>query len=194
MTLLLAAVVGYLCGSLSTATLVARRRGVDLRAVGSGNPGATNVGRALGRRTGIAVAVADVAKGAIPAAVFGSVDHRAGLVAGIAAVLGHVTSPLLRGRGGRGVATAAGAVLGSHPLWAPVVLLVWVLVVAVSRWVALASVSAAVSVTVVAVVAGEDLLWATVLMLVVLVRHQPNLAGRLEARRPPPLREDPDTT
>lgn len=193
MTLLLAAVVGYLVGSVSTATLAARRRGIDLRAVGSGNPGATNVGRALGRRAGVVVAVLDVLKGLLPAAGFGAVDHRAGLVAGVAAVLGHITSPLLRGRGGRGVATAAGAVLGSHPLWAVPVLLTWLVVVAASRWVALASVSAALAVTVVAVLAGEDLLWASVLMLVVLVRHQPNLARWLEARRPAPLQEDPDT-
>ena len=194
MLLLLAAAVGYLCGSVSTATLAARRRGIDLRVVGSGNPGATNVGRALGRRAGIVVALLDVVKGALPAAGFGALDHRAGLVAGAAAMLGHVTSPWLRGRGGRGVATAAGAILGSHPLWVPVVLLVWVLVVLVSKWVALASVSAAVSLTLVALVAGEDLLWAAVLMLVVLARHQPNLARKLEARRPPPLREEPDAT
>lgn len=191
---LLAAAVGYLCGSVSTATLAARRRGIDLRAVGSGNPGATNVGRALGRRAGLVVALLDVVKGALPAAGFGAVDHRAGLVAGAAAMLGHVTSPLLRGRGGRGVATAAGAIVGSHPAWAPVVLAVWAVVAATSRWIALASVTAAVALTVVALVVGEDLLWASFLMLVVLARHQPNLARRLEARRPPPLRDEPDVT
>lgn len=178
-----AAVAGYLAGSVSTATLVARRRGVDLRAVGSGNPGATNVGRALGRRTGVLVALLDVAKGLLPAVAFGAVAPRAGLVAGVAAVLGHVTSPFLRGRGGRGVATAAGAILGSHPLWAPVVLLVWVLVVAASRWVALASVGAALSLLVVAVVARRDVPWAAALALVVVARHQPNLARVLERRR-----------
>jgi acyl phosphate:glycerol-3-phosphate acyltransferase len=188
--LLVAAAVGYLVGSVSTATIAARRRGVDLRTVGSGNPGATNVGRALGRRAGIAVALLDVVKGLAPAAGFGAVDHRAGLVAGVAAVLGHVTSPFLRGRGGRGVATAAGAVLGSHPLWAPVVLGTWLVVVLASRWVALASISAALAVLVVALVAGEDVLWALVLALVVVVRHQPNVARRLEARRPPPLGTD----
>jgi glycerol-3-phosphate acyltransferase PlsY len=194
-TLLLAALVGYLCGSISTATLVARRRGVDLRTVGSGNPGATNVGRALGRRAGAVVALLDVVKGLLPAAAFGTVDHRAGLVAGVAAVLGHTTSPLLRGRGGRGAATAAGAVLGSHPLWAVPVLLTWVVVVAASRWVALASVTAAASLMVVALIGGRDRLWAAVLMLIVLVRHRQNFARRLEARRrPPPLLEDPDTT
>lgn len=185
--LLVAAAAGYLAGSVSTATLLATRRGVDLRNVGSGNPGATNVGRALGRRAGIAVALLDVLKGAVPAAAFGAMEHPAGLVAGVAAVLGHVTSPFLRGRGGRGVATAAGAVLGSHPLWAPVVLLVWALVVAASRWVALASVTAASSVLVLAVVVDEDIVWASALVVVVVARHQPNLARRIEARRPPPV-------
>ena len=81
--LLAAALVGsYLLGALSPASMFARRRGVDLTRVGSGNPGASNAGRALGRRTGLAVAVLDIAKGAVPAAVFGAVDHWAGLVAG----------------------------------------------------------------------------------------------------------------
>jgi glycerol-3-phosphate acyltransferase PlsY len=106
-------------------------------------------------------------------------DHRAGLVAGIAAVLGHVTSPFLRGRGGKGVATALGAILGVHALWALVVLLVWVAVLAVSRWIALASVVAALSVLVVAVTVQEDVVWAAVLAAVVVVRHQANFLRRL---------------
>lgn len=173
--LVAAAVVGYLVGAVSPAMLAARRGGVDLRDIGSGNPGAANVGRALGPRTGAVVALLDVAKGALPAAAFGGVDHRAGLVAGLAAVLGHVTSPLLRGRGGKGVATAAGAIVGSHPLWAPVVLLVWLVVLAASRWIALASISAAVSVLLLALVVREDRLWAVVLAVVVVVRHRPNI-------------------
>ena len=182
--LLLACAVGYLVGTVSPAVLLARRRGVDLRAVGSGNPGASNAGRALGRRTGVVVAVLDVAKGAVPAAAFGAVDHRAGLAAGLAAVLGHVSSPFLRGRGGRGVATAAGAILGSHPLWALVVLVVWGVVLAGSRWIALASVSAALAVLLVAVVAGEDRWWAGLIAAVVVVRHQQHLARWLGGRPP----------
>jgi glycerol-3-phosphate acyltransferase PlsY len=178
-TAALAALVGYLVGAVSPATVVARRRGIDLRGVGSGNPGATNAGRALGRKTGVVVALLDVVKGLLPAAGFAAVDHRAGLVAGLAAVLGHVTSPFLRGRGGKGVATALGAILGVHPLWALVVLVVWVAAVAASRWVALASVLAALSVLAVAAVAGEDVLWAAALALVVVARHQANFVRRL---------------
>jgi len=132
---------------------------------------------------GVVVAVLDVLKGLLPAAGFGMLDHRAGLLAGVAAVLGHVTSPLLRGRGGKGVATAAGAILGSHPLWAPVVLLTWAVVLLLARWTALASVCAALSLLVVALVADDDVLWAAALFVIVLVRHQPNLRRWYEARR-----------
>ncbi len=178
-----AALVGYLVGSVSPATLVAGARGVDLRAVGSGNPGAANAGRALGRATGVLIALLDVVKGAAPAAAFGHADHRAGLVAGVAAVLGHVTSPFLRGRGGKGVATAAGAILGSHLLWAVPVLVTWLVVLAVGRWIALASVCAALAVLVVALLVGQDVLWAGLLAAVVVVRHQANL---LRVLRPQP--------
>lgn len=177
--IVVAAVVGYLVGAISPATLIARHRGIDLRDVGSGNPGATNAGRALGRRTGVAVAVLDVLKGLLPAAGFAAADHRAGLVAGIAAVLGHVTSPFLRGRGGKGVATALGAVLGIHPVWAVVVLVVWAAALAASRWIALASVLAATTVAVVAVLLNDDILWAVVIALVVIARHQANFGRRL---------------
>src|SRR5439155_21945579 len=111
--------VGYLVGGLSPATLLARRRGVDLTKSGSGNPGATNASRLLGRRAGVLVGLLDLVKGALPAAAFGLADARAGLVAGFAAVLGHGSSPYLRGRGGKGVATSAGAVLGSQPVLLP---------------------------------------------------------------------------
>jgi glycerol-3-phosphate acyltransferase PlsY len=176
--LLGAGMTGYLVGSLSPATIVARRQGVDLAAMGSGNPGATNAGRVLGRRMGVLVGLLDVAKGAVPAACFGLVQHEAGLLAGFAAVLGHVTSPYLRGRGGRGAATTAGAVLGSQPWLALVVLVTWGGVVAVGRRVAPASALAAVSLPVAAAllgVRGWTLAWAAGLALVVLVRHWPNL-------------------
>jgi glycerol-3-phosphate acyltransferase PlsY len=181
-----AAVTGYLVGSVSPATFVARRAGADLRASGSGNPGATNVGRVLGRKWGVLVALLDVAKGAVPAAAFGAGLHEAGLLAGLGAMLGHVTSPWLRGRGGKGVATAAGAILGSHPLWALVILGVWVLVVAASRWVALGSVAAALTIPVLAVTwdgRRADIAWAAALCVVVVARHRRNFVRWWQARR-----------
>ena len=184
----LAALAGYLLGALSPATLFARRAGADLRASGSGNPGATNAGRLLGPRVGVLVAVLDVAKGYVPALAFSLlVSHEAGLVAGLAAVLGHITSPYLRGHGGKGVATAGGAVLGSHPVWAPFVLATWVVVVLLSRWVALGSVCAAALLPVLAVVTrsgGADVAWACGLALVVIARHRRNFVHRSRRRAP----------
>ena len=186
--LLLPVAVGYLVGAISPATLISKARGIDLRSVGSGNPGASNAGRALGRKTGVLVALLDVAKGAVPAAAFTAYDHRAGLLAGLAAVVGHVTSPFLRGRGGKGVAAAAGAILGMHPWWALIVLAAWVAVLAISRWIALASVSASLSAVAAAVYTGHDVWWAASIALIVLVRHYRNLAERLH-----PQREGPST-
>lgn len=183
-TVILAAVIGYLVGAVSPATLIARARGVDLRAIGSGNPGAANAGRALGRRTGVLVAVLDVAKGAVPAAVFAAQGHDPGLVAGLAAVVGHITSPYLRGRGGKGVATAAGALLGIHPLWLVGVLLVWVAVLRASRWIALASICAGVAILVIALVLQQDQAWAAVLAVLVVGRHVGNVRARLRPQPP----------
>ena len=170
---------------VSPAHVAARRAGVDLRAKGSGNLGAANAGRVLGRRTGVVVAIIDIAKGALPALAFGAAEHEAGLVAGFAATMGHITSPLLGGRGGRGVATAGGAVLGSHPAWAPVVIVVWLLVFAARRWIALASVVAACTLPVIALVVGADrwsLVWAVAIALFVVVRHRDNLRRGRPAR------------
>lgn len=184
--LLLAATCGYLAGSLSPAALLARSRRVDLRSAGSGNPGATNVARVLGVRWGVLVGLLDVAKGALPALAFGLAGDAAGMVAGAAAVVGHISSPFLRGRGGKGVATAFGAVLGVAPLWGLAILAVFVVVAALSRWVALASMGSAVTLLVVAWVAGDglpDRAWAGFLAVVILFRHRRNVLARWRGRR-----------
>jgi glycerol-3-phosphate acyltransferase PlsY len=176
-----AAGVGYLVGSVSPAAIVARLRGVDLRGSGSGNPGATNAGRVMGARVGVLVGLLDVLKGFVPAYAFGLVDHELGLVAGAAAVVGHVTSPFLKGRGGRGVATSLGAVLAVEPVWALVALATFGVTVALTRWVALGSMLAAVALVVCAVVSGApwpDLLFVIALATVVELRHVPNVVRR----------------
>lgn len=112
-------IAAYVLGSIPTGILVARGRGVDLRAVGSGNIGATNVARALGKGWAIFVLLCDALKGFAP--VF--VGRRLGLyadwqvaVAGLAAIVGHMFTVFLRGRGGKGVATSLGVALGISPL------------------------------------------------------------------------------
>jgi len=182
----LAAVVGYLVGSVSPAVLIARARGLDLRTVGSGNPGATNAARAMGSRVGVVVGLLDVLKGFLPAVVFLPVSVDAALVGGAAAVLGHVTSPWLRGRGGRGVATSLGAILAVEPVWGVVVLAVFGIVLGATRWVAGASIAAAAALVAVAVVERSSpwqLVWAVFLAVVVELRHVPNVVRRYRARR-----------
>jgi glycerol-3-phosphate acyltransferase PlsY len=107
----------FAVGSIPTGIIVARARGVDLRKVGSGNIGATNVGRALGKRWAIFVLIADALKGYLPAALATRCLPAAGVGAvAIAAVCGHMFSVFLKGRGGKGVATSLGAALALSPL------------------------------------------------------------------------------
>ncbi len=187
--LLCAAVLGYLVGTVSPAALIARVQGIDILRAGSGNPGATNAGRVLGRRYGYVVGLLDVLKGLLPALILGVlVDPLAGMVAGVAAVLGHCTSPWLHGHGGKGVATSFGAILGVEPLWGLIGLTAFLVAFLLTRWVALASVVAALWVVVAATVrwgydshlaSFERLVWACVLAGIVVVRHRRNFVQRL---------------
>ena len=187
----IAAVVGYGLGAINPAAIVARVFHVDLRSTGSGNPGATNVGRALGPRWAVLVGFLDILKGFVPAVVFGTVvGQTAGEVAGIAAVVGHITSPYLRGRGGKGVATTLGAILGVQPLLAVPVLIAFGIGVAVWHRVGLGAVLGAVALIVSGLVAwgagwidDTDMWFAVVLGMLVLVRHQRNVRDAWAAFR-----------
>jgi glycerol-3-phosphate acyltransferase PlsY len=110
--------VTFVVGSIPTGVLVARAKGVDLRKVGSGNIGATNVGRALGKRWAVIVLLVDASKGALPVLLLArySSDPWLPALGGIAAVYGQVFSVFLRGRGGKGVATSLGAGMALAPL------------------------------------------------------------------------------
>lgn len=146
---LLAVGIAYLAGSVPSAHIAGRLRGIDLRRHGSGNLGATNVARVLGWKTGLAVFCVDVLKGALPVALLPNViaSPRPDLwavVCGAAAILGHVRPVFLLGKGGgKGVATAAGVFLALA--WLPLLIsqLVFFLVIGTTRYMSLASLSAA---------------------------------------------------
>jgi len=149
------AILGYLLGSIPTGFLVAKARALDIRTVGSGNIGATNVFRSLGKAAGILVLLADALKGWAAVALMANVvcqwsDPAASpqaresfrIVAGGAAILGHNYTCWLHFRGGKGIATSAGVLLALVP-WALLIILgVWVIVFALSRYVSLASIAA----------------------------------------------------
>jgi acyl phosphate:glycerol-3-phosphate acyltransferase len=139
---ILSVVAGYLIGSLSFAVLLVRwKTGKDIRNEGSGNAGATNVLRAHGKSLGLAVALLDIGKGAaaVGLAKLVTANPRAAAAAGVAAVLGHIF-PLFSGfRGGKGVATAVGAFLVLSPLATAACLGVFIVTVAVTRYVSVGS-------------------------------------------------------
>lgn len=138
----------YLLGSISFSYLIVRRlTGRDVRSVGSGNPGATNVLRASGRRPALAVLLLDIAKGLGPvlaARALAAPTEVIGAVA-VATVLGHVFPVFLRFRGGKGVATASGALGGLAPVPLALAIVLFVAVIAGTRYVSLGSIVAAIS-------------------------------------------------
>jgi len=160
-------------------------RGVDIRTVGSGNIGATNVWRTFGPRYGIPVILLDVAKGFAPAlAATLAVGHVAGALAGGAAMLGHWRPLFLRfARGGKMVATCGGALFGLAPLVGLAGVLVWAAVFALTRHASVASILAAASLPLAAGLLGEPwpvLVFVGAAALGVLLLHRANLA-RLRA-------------
>ena len=156
LTLVVILLLSYLCGSLAFSLWAGLLlRGVDLRTVGSGNLGATNVLRALGWKAAVPVLLLDVAKGVLPVAViahlrldhhplpFGMTPFWISLLAGVAAIAGHMWTPFARFHGGKGVATATGVFAAVAPFPTLCSFLLFGLVTALSRFVSLGSIVAA---------------------------------------------------
>jgi glycerol-3-phosphate acyltransferase PlsY len=180
--LVVSALLAFFIGGINPARLVARALGVDLAAEGSGNPGATNAGRVMGPRWGVLVGVLDVAKGWLPTVLV--MRYAGGLAAWVAVflVLGHVFSPYLRGRGGKGAATAFGTVLALRPWWALVLLGLFVLGALVLRKVAVGSMLASFALVVLGLAREQDGLirfWAVAVGVIVLARHTENIKALL---------------
>lgn len=152
---LLLIVCAYLLGSIPSGYLAGRFKGIDIRTLGSGNIGATNVFRNLGKTAGILVLLSDALKGWLACrplvAVIANAFHlpsteleKATLVAGVVAILGHNYTCWLQFKGGKGVATTAGVLLGWSPVGFSIALVSWVATFAISKYVSLASIVAAV--------------------------------------------------
>lgn len=173
----------YLLGSVDFGVHVARARGVDIYAVGSGNPGTANVGRALGWKAAAAVLVGDLLKGVV-AAVIGlvAVDATVGFAAGLAAVVGHCFPAWHRFRGGKGVATAGGSLLVLAPLVGLILAVVWAAIARFGKISSVASLTVAVLAVPALVVAGHrgwSLVWVGLMMVLVVFQHRANIARLL---------------
>ncbi len=178
------AIVGYLIGSVSFAVLIARSQGVNIFKTGSGNPGATNVKRVLGQRTGNLCFALDALKGFIAAgwpqlSVFGASDPGSLAIVGLlAAILGHNYSVFLRFQGGKGVSTAMGGLLAVMPLVLLLGLIVWTGVFIASRYVSVASLAFAVSLPLWSALPGAapGQFWVSLILAAIIIsRHHTNI-------------------
>jgi glycerol-3-phosphate acyltransferase PlsY len=191
---LLLVIGSFLLGSLPFSYWVARRvSGADLRAVGSGNPGATNVLRVAGKGPAAWALLLDIAKGVIPVAAAIELGESERLIAttAIAAISGHILSPFLGLRGGKGVATSAGALTVLNPLASFLGILVFVILVAWKRYVSLGSTIGAVTIAGFATVTVDSgsagrpgALAAVVIATLVVLRHLPNIKRLLLGDEP----------
>jgi acyl phosphate:glycerol-3-phosphate acyltransferase len=177
-------VLAYLIGATPTSYIAAKvGKGIDLREHGSKNLGATNVYRVLGWTYAVPVGVIDVVKGAVPVAILGPWSNGPGWFTvglGLAAVLGHMFSPYVRFRGGKGVATAAGMFLALAPLAIVISVAIWSVTLWVSGYVSVASLTVAVLFPLWVRITAPDqpyTFWASVVLaLLIIYSHRHNIA------------------
>jgi glycerol-3-phosphate acyltransferase PlsY len=176
-------------GTFPSAVLVARSRGIDILREGSGNPGASNVGRVLGGRWGAMVFALDAVKGALPAGVgLLSGSRPAAYLLVTAAVLGHMFPITRRFHGGKGVATMGGAVMVLHPLISLALLVLWAVVRRTTHKASLASLIITVGLPIAVAVRGArgwEVTWVIALCALVLARHADNIRRLLSGSELP---------
>jgi glycerol-3-phosphate acyltransferase PlsY len=182
----LAVVAAYLLGSIPFAYLAGRARGVDLRRVGSGNLGAANVFRNLGRGPGITVMALDILKGTAAVLIARAIsDDPWPAVAAGAAMAGHVFPVWMRFKGGKGVATGGGALIGLVPIASAILLALWLVIAVASRFTSLASIIAAAAATPLVWALGypvSAIVFTGIAAAAVLVLHRGNIARLLRGR------------
>jgi glycerol-3-phosphate acyltransferase PlsY len=182
-------ILAYLLGSVPTGYLIGLLAGVDVRYAGSGNIGATNVARVVGKRQGTLTLVADATKGLIPVLVASQLgmDLTTTALAGAAAFLGHLYPVFLKFRGGKGVATALGVLLAMAPAATLVLMVVFAVVMLSSRIVSLSSIVTAAAAPVVLWLfssAPAAILMAGFLAVMILLRHGGNIRRLLAGTEP----------
>lgn len=202
LTLAIALLGSYLLGSIPFGYLAGKIGGVDIRKIGSGNIGATNVVRVLGKRYGYPVFVLDFLKGfgAVKISMAFATDARPewgspelfGILAAVASVIGHSFPPWLKFHGGKGVATSAGALFGLMPLATLIAAVIWALVFWFTRYVSLASLVTAVALPLVILIMsrlnqihGSALFYSSLgIAVVVIWRHRSNFSRLLRGSEP----------
>jgi len=184
MNIALFTLIAYLIGSIPFGLLIAKSKGINIRTQGSGNIGATNVLRVIGKKWGVFTFFLDSLKGFIPAFFFSNlagINTHWDLLFGSAAILGHTFPLYLKFKGGKGVATSAGMLLGVAPAAMGIGLFVWALCMGIFRYVSLASVCAAITIAITVWIKKEyqenlvSQLAITLLALLVIWLHRSNI-------------------
>ncbi|WP_438266912.1 glycerol-3-phosphate 1-O-acyltransferase PlsY [Heliorestis convoluta] len=178
-TLLLLFIAAFFLGSIPFAYLAGRLKGLDIRQHGSGNIGATNAFRVLGSAMGATVLLLDAGKGVVATLwAFSYAGETAAVIAGLAAIMGHTYSPFMRFKGGKGVATAAGVVITLVPEVALICIILFAIVVAISKYVSLGSIVVALALPILIFLFNKPLsyqIFALATALFVIYRHVPNI-------------------
>ena len=182
-TMLILIGAAYLIGSIPTGLLLGKAYGIDVRKEGSGNIGATNLYRTVGRKVGIVTLLGDCLKGLLPVIFvkFSALPPEAAALVGLAAFCGHVFSVFLKFRGGKGVATALGVFLALAPVAVTIAIALFALVMFIWRYVSLGSIVAAAAMPVAVLFLGGSravIAVTIVIAAIVIIRHHENI-GRL---------------
>ncbi len=192
MEYLISFLVGFFSGAIPCGFIISKLKGIDIRKHGSGNIGFSNVFRTVGKIEGISVLFLDIAKGFLPVLLLiRYYGYHYGIIAGIAAVLGHMFTPVLKFKGGKGVATGLGIFIGLAPLSALFTFIVWLIVVVISRYVSLGSLTAAIALPLFIYFSrfiGRDeyniflLLFTILVCLLVIIMHRPNIKRLVQGK------------
>lgn len=181
MKFIILALVGYLIGTIPVSYLVGKSMGhIDVRKHGSGNAGATNVLRTVGKKAALIALIGDVVKGIIPALIGRYVFGIEGaIVCAIFAVIGHCYPITLGFKGGKGVATAGGMIIGTNPLIALAILIYMLIIVKTTKYVSLASVTAALFYPVICLLIYDSMIVSVgslFLAVLVVYKHKANIS------------------
>jgi glycerol-3-phosphate acyltransferase PlsY len=186
----LAFIGSYILGSIPFGYVVGKVKGYDIRKEGSGNIGSTNVFRVVGKKEGIFVFVLDFLKGYLPVLYFTNISVLAGILALLGAIAGHMTTPFLKFKGGKGVATGFGGVIALMPLPAVLAFGIWVLLVAIFRRVSIGSLGAAISLPIFYFYIGNPMIkivlyFSILIAVLVIITHRKNIKKLISGEEEP---------
>ena len=180
-------ILSYLFGSISTSTIICRIKNVDIKKIGSGNAGATNTVRALGKKYGALVLVLDILKGIIPTLIASTLSTNSltlPVLCAFSTVLGHVFPIYFSFKGGKGAATFIGTILVLFPIGALICFITWISVIFLSGYVGLATILAAIIFPLSILIVGKMnlIFFGVTAMLFVLIAHYKNFIRLLQGK------------